>query len=244
MLLKTFLHTHPEVWDRVFRLEPRRTRFIERLLRPEGPRVLDVGCATGALCGQLDARGFRTTGVDLTPAFISAARRKFPHGRFEVGDMRDLRFRACFDAVTCTGTTFLYNVRNEELRATLGSFRRALRPGGLLFIDVVNAAAFIQAHPFRTTTEHHFQWGDTRARATLVHTVLEEAQCFTEQVTWRLEGQRPRRDPRSTFRMLFPQEARLLLEVEGFRDVQLLGDFRRGARRLNGPRMLVLARKG
>lgn len=243
-MLETFLHTHPDIWDRVFRLEPRRARFIEKLLAPEGPEVLDVGCATGELCGYLARKGFRPTGVDLTPPFIEAARRKFPDVRFEVGDMRALRFRASFRALTCVGTTFLYNTRNEELLATLDSFRRALRPGGLLFLDVVNSAAFVRARPFRDTTVHSFQWGDVRATATIVQTVLEQAQCFTEQVTWELEGRPPRKDPRSTFRMLFPQEARHFLESAGFRDVRLLGDFRANARRLEGPRMLVIARKG
>jgi SAM-dependent methyltransferase len=243
-LLRTFLHTHPEVWDQVFRLDPRRVRFITRLLAATGPEVLDVGCATGELCGALAARGLRPTGVDLTPAFIQAARRKYPHLAFQVGDMRRLRFRASFHALTCLGTTFLYNVRNEDLTATLAGFHRALRPGGLLLIDVVNAIALVQARPFRRATVHRFRLGGVRATATIAHTVIEEAQCFTEQVTWRLEGRPPRRDARSSFRMLFPQEARHFLEGAGFRDVQLLGDFRRSARRLDGPRMLLLARKG
>jgi SAM-dependent methyltransferase len=181
--------------------------------------------------------------VDLTPAFIKAAQRKFPEVAFQVGDMRKLAFRASFHALTCIGTTFLYNVRNEDLLATLDSFRRALRPGGLLFIDVLNAVAFIRARPFLETTRHEFQLGGVQATATIEHTVLEETQCFTEQVTWELEGHPPRKDSRSTFRMLFPQEARHFLEGAGFRDVRILGDFRQGATKLNGPRMLLLARK-
>jgi SAM-dependent methyltransferase len=242
-LLKTFLHTHPEVWDQVFHLEPRRVRFITRLLAATGPEVLDVGCATGALCGALAARGLRPTGVDLNPVFIQAARRKFPDLSFQVGDMRRLKFRSSFHALTCLGTTFLYNVRNQDLTATLAGFHRALRPGGLLVIDVVNAISFVQARPFRSTTVHRFRLGGVRATATIEQTVIEEAQSFTEQVTWQLGGQPPRRDPRSSFRMLFPEEARHFLEGAGFRDVQILGDFRRSARRLDGPRMLLLARK-
>lgn len=243
-LLKTFLHTHPDVWDQVFHLDPRRAGFVARLLASTGPTLLDVGCATGELCGALAARGFQPTGVDLTPGFIQAARRKYPQVPFLVGDMRRLRLRASFHVLTCLGTTFLYNVRNEDLTATLASFHRALRPGGVLLIDVVNAMAFIQARPFRRTFEHRFRLGNVQATATLEHTVLEEAQGFTEQVTWRVEGRRPRRDPRSTFRMLFPQEARHFLEGAGFQDVKILGDFRLRARRLEGPRMLLLARKG
>ena len=166
------------------------------------------------------------------------------HVPFQVGDMRRLSFRSSFHALTCIGTTFLYNVRNEDITATLAAFHRALRPGGLLLIDVVNASTFIQARPFRSTTVHRFRLGGVRATATIAHTVIEEAQCFTEQVTWRFEGQPPRKDARSSFRMLFPQEARHFLEGAGFREVRILGDFRESARRLDGPRMLLLARKG
>jgi SAM-dependent methyltransferase len=242
-LLRTFLHTHPEIWDQVFHLDPRRARFISKLLASTGPTVIDVGCATGDLCGDLAARGFQPTGVDLTPAFIEAARRKYPHVPFQIGDMRRLRFRSSFHVLTCLGTTFLYNVRNEDITATLASFHRALRPGGLLLIDIVNAVAFVQARPFRSTTVHRFRLGGVGATATIAHTVIEEEQCFTEQVTWQLEGRPPRRDARSSFRMFFPQEARHFLEGAGFRDVQLFGDFRQSARRLDGPRMLLLARK-
>lgn len=240
----TFLHTQPEVWDAVFPLEPARARFLARQAKHAGPDVLDVGCATGMLSAYLARRGLRPTGVDINPIFIEAARRKYPELPFAVADMRRLPFRRRFDSLLCMGTTFLYNLHNAEIERTLGAFHAALRPGGLLVIDVVNAVAFVNALPFRRERTHDFERDGFRARATLRHTVHEHTQTFTEQVTWEVAGQPPRKDPETHFRMLFPLEAVHYLEGAGFEDVRLLGGFREGARALDGPRLVMLARRG
>jgi 2-polyprenyl-3-methyl-5-hydroxy-6-metoxy-1,4-benzoquinol methylase len=56
---------------------------------PAGARVLDLGCGSGYLCGQLLSRGFSVTGVDPSNSGVLTARRAYPVGRFEVASAID-----------------------------------------------------------------------------------------------------------------------------------------------------------
>jgi glycosyltransferase involved in cell wall biosynthesis/SAM-dependent methyltransferase len=73
--------------DRWYRRNRRYHVYIEHALQrlvPPGRSVLELGCATGNLLKALKpARG---VGIDLSPAMVDLARRKYPELRFEVGD--------------------------------------------------------------------------------------------------------------------------------------------------------------
>ena len=62
------------------------------LALPEQSSLLDVGCLCGRFAKGLRDRGYRGNylGVDITPAFIDAARTNCPDEHFARGDVRDL----------------------------------------------------------------------------------------------------------------------------------------------------------
>src|SRR5690348_4633106 len=70
-----------------------------------GASVLDVGCGLGDLCGWLRANSCdaRYTGIDIAPAMIEAARRRFPDARFEVRDLLSDVPNGSFDYVLSSG---------------------------------------------------------------------------------------------------------------------------------------------
>jgi SAM-dependent methyltransferase len=240
----TLLADDPRLWDAVFREPPARARFIERLAREAGGRLLDVGCATGSFCRRLRRRGVDATGVDINPRFIAAAQAKDPGGRFHVGDMRTLHLDEAFDVVACIGTTFCYNLANHEIAATLARFRAHLRPGGLVLIDVLNAIAFAGPRPFRPLTRHAFARGGIAAAATIRHRLDLAAQTLSEQVSWKVAGRPVQRDAEESLRLLFPQELAFHLESAGFDDVRLRGSFSADAgTRLQGRRLIAIARR-
>ncbi|HET7047497.1 MAG TPA: GNAT family N-acetyltransferase [Solirubrobacteraceae bacterium] len=112
--------------------------LVARLLKLEpGMRVLDVPCGEGRIAGRLARMGCEVVGVDYTEAWIALARKQYPEGAFHRGDMRSLEYDQEFDAVVNWFTSFGYFDRLTNDRV-LGSFARALRPGGNLLLEVHN----------------------------------------------------------------------------------------------------------
>lgn len=78
-----------DVWQHVVGAENAKRRFVREciLLRRE-QRIIEFGCGTGALCRYLPS-GYDYLGLDISEAYITAARRRFPDRSFAVGDIGD-----------------------------------------------------------------------------------------------------------------------------------------------------------
>jgi ubiquinone/menaquinone biosynthesis C-methylase UbiE len=95
-----------EVWDSP--AERAHRELLARLCQAHvrrGMSVLEVGCGTGLVYGQLVpavVSNGRYTGVDVAEPMLAIARERYPRGRFEHGDAYALRFAdASFGAVVC-----------------------------------------------------------------------------------------------------------------------------------------------
>jgi ubiquinone/menaquinone biosynthesis C-methylase UbiE len=114
--------------DRAGRLTRQATQhLLDAVSIQPGMRLLDVCCGPGYGAGEAVSRGAATCGIDLAPAMIEEARRRFPRAEFREGDAEALDFPdASFDAVICPfGLLHL----GEPDRAIAEAFR-VLRPGG------------------------------------------------------------------------------------------------------------------
>lgn len=103
----------------------------------DGMNVLDFGCGTGRIIGQVSEivqLGDRSVGYDIKPDAIAKARRRFPELRFETNEVdkplpeQDESFDAIF------ASEVIEHIHNTEFIFT--EFRRVLRPGGLLCLTV------------------------------------------------------------------------------------------------------------
>lgn len=105
--------------------------FAARL--PEGGDVLDAGCGAGVPVAQWLSRRFSVTGVDISSTQIELARHAVPDGRFLRADMTELDLPdGSFDGICSIYA--LIHVPREEQAPLLGSFRRMLRPGGVVLL--------------------------------------------------------------------------------------------------------------
>lgn len=68
-----------------------------------GSHILDAGCGTGRVGGELARRGHHITGVDADAELIGAARRDHPGSQWQVEDLRVLALGRTFDLIVCTG---------------------------------------------------------------------------------------------------------------------------------------------
>ncbi len=102
--------------------------------------VLDVGCGTGHLAGAIAAASGAADvfGVDLSPAYIAYARKRYPDPRlhFHVGDACRLGFAdGSFDRVLAM--LVLHFVPRADL--AIGEMCRVARPGGVVAATVWDA---------------------------------------------------------------------------------------------------------
>src|SRR5258708_6321827 len=115
-----------------------RRRFALEMLEarvPPGSNVLDVGCGTGHLAGELMQRGYTAWGADLSDAMVEYAREHYSRDRFRVGDIEQIPFPDnTFDAVMCLGVMEYLEKDEPALR----EMWRVLKPGGRAVITTPN----------------------------------------------------------------------------------------------------------
>ena len=116
--------------------------FVLEELRRFGPRarVLDLGCGTGALLESLRGAGLEGQGIDVAPEMVAVAEQRLGPGVVRVGRLQEIEELDAYDALVSLSFPFNYCADVPEARATLAGFHRALRPGGLLLLQVAHAA--------------------------------------------------------------------------------------------------------
>lgn len=119
--------------------------LVEQLSQARATSLLDIGCGTGRHALELASRGYQVTGVDLSEAMITRARRHAAERSldvdFQVGDARHLPFEQQFDAaiLLCEGGFSLVETDEMDVEI-LESAHRSLKPGGLFIMTSPNAA--------------------------------------------------------------------------------------------------------
>ncbi len=118
--------------------------LIEQVAGPEpGDTILDVGCGRGRHALLLAERGYDVIGLDLSERALSVARSRAADAGldvdFRVGDMREPVGTDCVDGVVNLFTTFGYFEDDADNVRALRAMATALRPGGWLVQDFLNA---------------------------------------------------------------------------------------------------------
>ena len=111
--------------------------LMTRAVNEGPPSVLDVGCATGALLAFLRTRGWRVTGVEISPCAEYAQKER----NLDVRQLplEESSFPAgCFDIVLAS---HLIEHLNDPLSFLLET-HRVLKDGGYVFITTPNISGF------------------------------------------------------------------------------------------------------
>lgn len=118
--------------------------LVRQLELDECSKILDLGCGRGRHSINLNKRGYRVKGIDLSEQAIETAKEKannlgLENITFEVRDMR-VPLPQKFDAIVNLFTTFGYFKDDEENASVFDSVKSMLRPGGTFVLDYLNAA--------------------------------------------------------------------------------------------------------
>ena len=224
-----------------YRNDGEASRFIDALiarLRPaEGADILDLGCGSGRHSKYLASKGFRVTGLDLSPGSITAAKRFETAGlRFRRHDMRVPFGHQEYDGVFSFFTSFGYFDDLAEHLAVVRNMADALRPGGVIVVDYLNvryAEARVSPEETRTidgTTYTVTRWSDARH---FFKRIVVDDRRQDEPIEYR---ERVAKFGLDEFRRMF--------RCCGLRMEQVFGDYTLGAYDTqSSPRTIMVARK-
>ena len=117
---------------------PFETWLLDRVLaHADGKPVVEVGSGPGHVTAYLADGGAEAMGIDLSPAMVSEARRRFPGRSFEVGDLRRLSRPATSPGwAAVLGWYSLIHLAASELPEAVAALVRPLSPGGWLVLGM------------------------------------------------------------------------------------------------------------
>jgi trans-aconitate methyltransferase len=121
-----------------------RLKALLPLVEPaKGDRILDLGCAAGALTHFFSQYGATVTGIDSEPKAIVKAQSLFPELQFEQADVAKLP-QAEHSIDKAVAGDLVEHLDDATLTAMLRELRRVLVPGGTLSVYTPNPRHLIE----------------------------------------------------------------------------------------------------
>jgi uncharacterized protein YceH (UPF0502 family) len=126
---------------------PFETWLLDRVAaHADGGPVVEVGCGPGHVTAYLAGAGADATGIDLSPGMVAEARRRFPDGSYQVGDLRRLMRPTTAGGWSAVLAWYsLIHLAGSELPTALDALVRPLAPGGWLVL-ALHAGAEVRHH--------------------------------------------------------------------------------------------------
>ncbi len=250
-----------EFYDSIYeQLGPKDIDFFIDYSKKAGGPTLELGCGTGRVLIPTAIAGCRMTGLDLSLNMLRECRRKLEEQPAEVqervklvrGNMASFNTGEIYSLVTVPFRAFQLMIDTEQHKSCLAGVHRHLAEGGLLIIDVFQPR-FARLIPDSKYTdeiedlpEKRLTDGRTIRRTNrtigfhpdLQYNEIEMAYYITHP-----DGKEERLVESLRMHYFFRYEMEHLLELSGFRIVDLFGDFERSAFTAESPEMIFVAEK-
>jgi len=139
---QTEKHFQHHRWDTIYSGEatdyhPPDSKVLSFLENLDTGKMLDVGCGAGNLSIALSKKGWRTTGIDISPKAISAGNKAALKQKVEVtfivDDASTWQPDDLYDLITCN---FGVPPEIEKRHDVYATIRKAIKPGGIVFFVI------------------------------------------------------------------------------------------------------------
>ncbi len=221
--------------------------------------VIELGCGTGRAAVPIAQAGHRVVGLDIDPKMLLLAEQR----RAAAGlsnerlmlleeDISDDWTQAAggvevADVVCCFFNTFLVLSDAEDQESCLRAARAALRPGGVLWLDVFNPDIMLIASAIEGEDELEpslFLTPDGRSvmwMTSLYADVARQVQHVTFIYKWFEDGVQKQRERGFAMTWIMPREMERMLRMCGFRIESTWGDYDATPIEDGSPRQIVKA---
>ncbi|MGD8279298.1 MAG: class I SAM-dependent methyltransferase [Gemmatimonadota bacterium] len=152
-------------------------------------RVLDVGCGVGRLAAPLTGLGWRVTAMEPNASYraiAEAACRKLTGVEVRMGGFNDIGSVGSYDMVLGINGSFAYLRTPDERLDALDRCRNALKPHGLLVLDLPNMLWILRN--YREPVDQTRQVGLTTVMLRRRHLIDWQRATFTTRQEYRAVG--------------------------------------------------------
>jgi SAM-dependent methyltransferase len=188
------LYENPRLYDLAFgfRHIPAECRGLLGLAAHHGvskpSSIADIACGPAHHLREYARLGLKAFGVDLNRDMLAYARhlstKERLHIRLKRADMRDFTLQQKVDIAQCLFDSFSHCTTDEDAIATLRCAARALRPGGLLLLELTHPADFFSSTSKRTVGRWSQRYPDVTVRTRFLTTDIDPiAETYVKSMT-------------------------------------------------------------
>lgn len=211
--------------------------IIDTLNPTKNSLILDLGCGEGRYACFFKSLGYWVLGLDLSATLIRRGKEKYPHLNLVVGDMRAIPTApGKFDLILSLFTSFGYFEEDKENEKVLASVCRSLKPGGVFWLDFLNANN-IENNLVPENTSHitpFFQVVEKRKIA---------GRRIIKDIYLRNREQRTIKRYKESIRLFTKSELEMMMEQTGFLPEGCFGNYRGEEWAEESERTIIFGRK-
>lgn len=211
--------------------------------------ILDVGCGTGRHYIPLMQKGYKVTGLDMSQNMLNVLKRKARESKIKPHvfrkDMREIDFVEKFDAAICMNSAFMYLLTDEDILRALRAFQGALKPGGVVIIDIMNFLSLLGR--YKENIVESYSKDGIKVELAISHSIEDVPAIWNHQEFGIIDdnGEIITYHEFHRFRMLNYNEMRRFLSEAGFCEIRCFGEFvAREETKSNSKRLIFVATKG